>query len=323
MFDVIGDIHGHASALKKLLDHLGYAPRDGAWRHPSRQAIFVGDFIDRGPEIPETLAIVRAMVEGGSARAVMGNHELNAIAYATPRVEGGSEYCRAHSERNRRQHEATLTQLSLIERTEALAWFRTLPMALDLGDLRVVHACWHESSLRVLSDLLQREGGLSDAAVRAMHDEDDPAFDAMETVLKGPEIRLPQGVTLVDGEGHPRRAIRARWFDVPSAWTYDAVIFPPSAAAPTIGIPASHQRELPAYAREAPPLFFGHYWMPATQAPTLLAPNIACLDWSIARGGRLVAYRWDGERTLEQSKLLWAPATAGRESHRAARTMTT
>ena len=49
MYDLIGDTHGHADALQKLLEQLGYAKQKGVYRHPERQAIFLGDFIDRGP----------------------------------------------------------------------------------------------------------------------------------------------------------------------------------------------------------------------------------------------------------------------------------
>jgi hypothetical protein len=35
--------------------------------------------------------------------------------------------------------------------------------------------------------------------------------------------------------------------------------------------------------------------------PVTLAENIACLDYSVAKpGGKLVAYRWNGERRLLQ-----------------------
>lgn len=83
-FDVIGDVHGHAAELATLLERMGYEERCGAWRHPAgRRAVFLGDLIDRGPEIRRTLDIVRGMVEAGSALAVMGNHELNALHYTT------------------------------------------------------------------------------------------------------------------------------------------------------------------------------------------------------------------------------------------------
>jgi hypothetical protein len=39
----------------------------------------------------------------------------------------------------------------------------------------------------------------------------------------------------------------------------------------------------------------------------LLAPNVACLDYSIAAegGGKLVAYRWEGEQELSEEKFVF------------------
>ena len=56
-YDIIGDIHGHARKLERLLRHLGYRETRDAWRHPDRTAVFVGDFIDRGPEQLRTIDI--------------------------------------------------------------------------------------------------------------------------------------------------------------------------------------------------------------------------------------------------------------------------
>ena len=64
-YDIVGDIHGHAAKLQRLLRRLGYEERDGIHRHASRQLIFVGDFIDRGPEIRRSLQIARAMIDAG------------------------------------------------------------------------------------------------------------------------------------------------------------------------------------------------------------------------------------------------------------------
>lgn len=75
MFDLIGDIHGHADELTELLELLGYRRANDVYGHPTRRAIFVGDFIDRGPQITQVLKIVRPMVEARAALAVMGNHE--------------------------------------------------------------------------------------------------------------------------------------------------------------------------------------------------------------------------------------------------------
>ena len=108
-YDIIGDIHGHAAPLRALLEKLGYREVAGAYSHPERKVIFLGDFIDRGPEIRETLQTVRAMVDGGSALAVMGNHEFNAMAYHTP--DGQGDYLRKHTPEKVEQHRATMEQL--------------------------------------------------------------------------------------------------------------------------------------------------------------------------------------------------------------------
>jgi protein phosphatase len=91
-FDVIGDVHGCCDELEALLDRLGYRePRDQAqepdpvWGshrliHPSgRKAIFVGDLVDRGPRILDTVRLVRNMVRSGAALCVPGNHDVKLI----------------------------------------------------------------------------------------------------------------------------------------------------------------------------------------------------------------------------------------------------
>ena len=103
-YDIIGDVHGRATKLKALLGELGYR-RDGSgvYRHPERTAVFVGDLVDRGDEQLEALQLVKAMVDAGSAQIVMGNHEFNAICWATADPETGKPL-RDHSDNKRRQH---------------------------------------------------------------------------------------------------------------------------------------------------------------------------------------------------------------------------
>ena len=77
-FDIIGDVHGCCDELERLLQQLGYT-RNGSesWGHPSgRKAIFVGDLVDRGPRIVDTLKTVMAMSLAGSALCVPGNHDI-------------------------------------------------------------------------------------------------------------------------------------------------------------------------------------------------------------------------------------------------------
>jgi protein phosphatase len=81
-FDIIGDVHGCADELEELLARLGYA-REGessAFRHPARRtAVFLGDLVDRGPRVLDTIAIVRRMVEAESALCVPGNHDQKLV----------------------------------------------------------------------------------------------------------------------------------------------------------------------------------------------------------------------------------------------------
>ncbi len=82
-YDIIGDVHGCAAQLEAILVELDYRKQNSTseHRHPDRQAIFVGDLIDRGREQLQVLHIVQSMVAAGSAMIVMGDHEFNALAY--------------------------------------------------------------------------------------------------------------------------------------------------------------------------------------------------------------------------------------------------
>ncbi len=91
-FDIIGDIHGCADELRALLKQLGWEPHtadpaDAVWgsesfRHPAgRKAIFLGDLVDRGPRILDTIRIVGNMVRSGDALCVAGNHDVKLMRW--------------------------------------------------------------------------------------------------------------------------------------------------------------------------------------------------------------------------------------------------
>lgn len=140
-YDIIGDIHGHFHTLESLLGKLGYTRAGGLWGHQTRRALFLGDYIDRGPMPRETLGLVRAMVDAGHAHALMGNHELNAVAYHTYNTAG--EPLRRHSDENTHQHRATLDAFSGRPGEWAgwLEWFKGLPFFFEEPGIRAVHAC--------------------------------------------------------------------------------------------------------------------------------------------------------------------------------------
>jgi hypothetical protein len=305
-YDLIGDIHGYAETLVELLDKLGYRPHAGSFRHPSRKAIFLGDFIDRGPAQRDVIGIVRPMIESGTALSVMGNHEFNAIAFCEPNPDIPGDYLRPHSEKNVRQHQAFLTEYAgSPEHVELIEWFRSLPLWLDLPGLRVVHACWDAKWMRFLEDRYPKintylDNRLLAAASRRNSDE----FKAVETLLKGKEVPMPAGQSFQDKDGAVRHEIRVKWWKK-SAYTYRLAFLGPASAVSHIPEDPINVEHLLEYSENDPPVFVGHYWMDSE--PELLAPNIACLDYSVAaeNGGKLVAYRWDGEQRLNADRFVY------------------
>ncbi|HEX6479212.1 MAG TPA: polynucleotide kinase-phosphatase [Ktedonobacteraceae bacterium] len=83
-FDIIGDIHGCFDELQTLLKQLDYdIQADGQKfrvHHPvNRKAIFLGDLVDRGPNVPDVLRLVMDIVESGNALCIPGNHDVKLL----------------------------------------------------------------------------------------------------------------------------------------------------------------------------------------------------------------------------------------------------
>ena len=182
---------------------------------------------------------------------------------------------------------------------EWLEWMKALPFYLDLGGLRAVHATWHPAEVAALNGATLRDPDF----LKATTGKGSPEFRAVETLLKGVELDLPEGATYADKDGHRRKAIRARWWEsATQGLSYRQLVFPPADSPPDAPVPDDQLAALPGYAEAGPPVFFGHYWLPASTPPAPLRPNIACLDYSAAKDGPLVAYRWDGEQVLTANK---------------------
>lgn len=303
MYDIIGDIHGYADELIELLMQLGYRETHGVFRHPDRKVIYCGDFIDRGPQIRDVLTIVQSMCENDAAMAVMGNHEFNALAFHTPDPASPGNYLRRRTEKTIHQHQATLDQLSEPEMARALGWFRTLPTSIDTGNLRVVHACWDAADLANLALASEHYGFMSVEFLQRATLKSDPVFHAVERVLKGPEMKLPDGIRVTDKEGNHRSRARIRWFDSADDFQCGSYCLPPQTNSELANLAVPAQARPAVYPQDAPPVFFGHYWLPA-KAPGPLRSNVACLDYSVAKEGFLCAYRFHGEQTLKPENFL-------------------
>jgi hypothetical protein len=298
MYDLIGDIHGHADTLVTLLGQLGYDNKTGSYRHPRRQAIFLGDFIDRGPKIRETLDIVRPMIDSGAAQSVMGNHELNALAFHTPYPNRPGEYLRPHTDKNIAQHAKTMSQIPAGELASYLDWFRTLPLWLNLDGLRVVHACWDETHMAKIS------GPVTDEFLYSACLRDEPLFEPVEAILKGKEAKLPPGASFRDKDGHEQTATRVKWYEPPHGHTFRTYSLASEPIDSDLPLPDDVIQSAVPYPKNAKPVFVGHYWLTGSR-PELLRQNIACVDWSVAKGGFLCAYRWNGEQQLDAGKFVW------------------
>jgi len=310
--DVIGDVHGQSEKLVSLLGALGYEERDGGWRHPIRRAAFIGDLIDRGDGQLETLSIVRHMVESGAALAVMGNHEYNAIAFATPDPRCSGEYLRRHTPSNEEQHRKFLAAVGAgsAEHDDWIDWFRTLPLWLEVDGLRLVHACWHPDSMARLQDLLT-DGRIGHEGMVATSEKGSEPYEALEVLLKGPEIALPEQWHYIDNGGKSRARARMRWWD-PEATTLRRVAHIQSDWTDAGGRPLEPLPDTPLdgevavrpYTDEVP-LVFGHYW--SRPESKIVTERAICVDLSAVKDGcPLAAYRWSGEDRIDLERLVVA-----------------
>lgn len=302
MVDLIGDIHGHADKLEELLLKLGYKKRDGAYSHPNRKVLFVGDYIDRGLQIRETLFIVKSMVDKGNAVALMGNHEYNALCFHFQESEGG--HLRKHSIKNIIQHYETLKQFQNRQKEyeEYLEWFKTLPLYYETDTFKAVHACWDNNNIEYLKKTLVNDR-LTDDLIHQSVKRGTELNEAIDQTLKGKEMKIPEGICFTDKDGTERNEIRIKWWEDPSEMTYRSISVEPLEILPVQPIKLSELKSLDFYRDDDKKVFFGHYWLRGE--PSLYKDNICCLDYSVAKGGKLVAYRLNGECSLDRRNLTY------------------
>jgi hypothetical protein len=309
-YDIIGDIHGHADKLHNLLGKLDYKKTDGVFAHATRKVIFLGDFIDRGPQQKQVLDTVMAMVNHQQALAVMGNHEYNALAYHTldPNTPANDpeRHLRPHTIKNITQHQAFIdaygTDTQCPELSRVLEFFYSLPLWLELDGLRIVHACWHANSIKYLANLLSENHTLSHELLVDASQVGSPKYDAIEVILKGPETSIPNSGHFTDKDGTQRSHVRLAWWMAPTTSWSDATLPRKVITGSLANIVVPSELGL-GYSLESPPVLFGHYWF--SGQPTPLAPNSACLDYSVAKGEKLCAYRWSGESVLSEKNFVY------------------
>ncbi|HEY7309981.1 MAG TPA: metallophosphoesterase [Gemmataceae bacterium] len=216
--DIVGDVHGEMEALHGLLHQLAYLS-DGT--HPEgRRLVFVGDLVDRGPDSPAVVELVRRLVEQERAQCVLGNHELN-ILLGSRKPDNIWFFHHAPDEGQRREERP---EVPADERTreDMLRFFAALPLALERPDMRVVHAAWddamiaaarratradelHRDSRRDIDATVERRGLRDRIEIRLARQNENP----VKFLTSGPEARAEQPF---EAMGKIRNESRVAWW---------------------------------------------------------------------------------------------------------------
>lgn len=214
--DVVGDIHGEIEALRSLMLHLGYSA-DGT--HPKdRRLVFVGDLTDRGPDSPAVVDWVKSLVEAGRAQCVLGNHDLN-ILLGHRKHDNNWFFGEAHQEDGIVVPQVLADESS---RRRFCEFFRTLPIALERNDLRVIHACWCDEMIDIAREsgdvvaLYKEHHGLIEGSFPDLDlDDIDKGLEhqnknPVKVISSGPEERTEVSVR---SAGKIRRERRVQWWN--------------------------------------------------------------------------------------------------------------
>jgi hypothetical protein len=286
---IIGDVHGMLDALETLLQTLGFSKKNSVYQHPKYTAIFAGDFVDRGKHQRGVIELIRTMLEYGSAKAILGNHEYNVIhSYSiNPETQQPQVMQFPYQQKHR---EAILKDYPLDghDTADMIEWLKSLPLYLHLDQLRVVHASWDQKAIETLKQY-SHQGQLSAESWQQLLIKSSYLFRLITPLIRGVTIKLPDHLK-ASPQAPQRRYYRVSWWENDySSWekilcsTTDATLFS-EVALPSQPIIEPHDSQRSA-------LFFGHYWFKGTPKP--IKRNLACLDYSACIGGHLVAYVWN------------------------------
>ncbi len=334
LYDVIGDIHAHYRECVELLIGMDYqrvnAGTDSENFIPpnGRQAFFMGDYINRGPQNKQTITVIRNMVEAGYARAIAGNHDINAVLYRMPKPGSAGEFVRDNDNHNGHQHKTYLHEESHDPEffASAIKWFRELPLYHKEENYRFVHACWDKAAIRLLTrgHYLDAGGRLTEAGWDALahkglpnrSDNEAQARIAIESLIKGPKEKLPCRLSYLDRQGHRRDSGRIAWWR-PNACTigeaFDSLppnlpflndLWPPHGEAPS----KTRSKLSDDLRANGKIIFIGH--LSLSGQPRLLSedPNCAvvCTDFGVCYEGKLAAYRMQpGETKPHPENFVW------------------
>ena len=256
---LIGDIQGCHTAFTRLLQHIDFSP--------SRDTLFVlGDMINRGPD---NAAVLRHLMQlDGSARCLLGNHDLHMLAVSQGVRKPSSQ-------------DTFADVLDAPDRDAMLHWLRHQHLAWREGRVLMVHAGvlpqWDAAQTLALAHEVQAVLRCDDwaAFVSQMYGGLPNVWD---DALQGADrlriiVNALTRVRFCDAQGAMDFSIKESadqapphlmpWFDVPQRRTHDVTVA------------------------------FGHW---STLGP-LKRDDVVCLDDGCVWGGCLSALRWADAHT--------------------------
>lgn len=303
MYDIIGDIYGHSEKLKKLLGELGYRKnKDGIFTHSNRKVIFLGNFINNGPQIKETLEIIKKMSDFGSAYTLLGYQEYSILCYCT---KDKDEYLHKHNNKNSNQHLKTLREFNNGKSEDLnyyLEWFMNLPLFFNMDGMRAVSACWYNQNIDFINEKYNNH--LTDEFLKKSVDKSSFEYKAIDETLKGKRVSLPEGIIIKDIYGNKKKSLRIKWWERPEGKTYkEYSISKYNDEVPDINVLLNESENdlLEGYHEDRKPLFVGYYNL---NEPKLLNSNVICMNSNINETNKLYAYRWFGENNLIKDNLV-------------------
>jgi hypothetical protein len=291
MITVVPDLHADPDRLRRSL-----AVKSGRGK-----IAFLGDLIDAGEGVnaPDDLGVlttVQKLVEQGDAVTIMGNHELNAILFHKDGADG--QPLRSHTANNRRQHQSFIDRFGIAspEALDWVSWFLTLPLWLEVDGLRLVHACWSDEAIAIVS-ARRPDGRLHPEDLTEIAEEATPFGRAVKTLVSGPEAALPAGRFFSDVNGHLRNQVRLAWWRTGGrTWRDVALSISSIEELPPDDLPDDLSNEI--YPEDAPPVLVGHYKL--SGLPKVEARNAASLDYP----ERPCVYKWAGGNELSNDNVL-------------------
>jgi|GEM_PF-1276749 len=260
----IGDIHGQYEKLLKLLEHLSFDLDDLESNIGNTQLVFMGNLIDSAPGFEgdqlSLLQLVESLVAQNKAYCLLGNHEFNAIGWATELRPG--EWARTHSVHHFKQHQSFLEMLGGDSEQYLywINWFKKRPFFIDFDSVSAIHACWDEQILNAIEPYLNEDNSLKEEYWVNAFDPNHELYTLCTTLLQGPEYPLSKGEAFLDSTGSIGSQKRSEWW-----WAYE-------------------QQE------NVKPIVIGHYSL--TGLPEAKSKNVICVDYNAAEADNpLVSYQ--------------------------------